>query len=117
MGSELFIPGDEVLIRAKLKSVGGNFLVVTLTEVPDLKTTELIIFKESAVKFRCTEAKTLLNYQRFADQSSVVLQIDRYCAAAVVRQLQEDGSPTSYNWLQDLNDPGIQHTGILHEES
>lgn len=104
----VFLPGDEVLIRAKVRKNGANYLVVTVQEIPNFKVSELIVFKESAVKFLTpTRDDMAVQFDRNQDNKKVYLSIEKFSSVAVVREINEYGEVTPNEWLQDLNDPRI----------
>jgi hypothetical protein len=108
MSTLAFLPGDEVIVSGKIKSVGGNYVIVTFTELPTFETSELVLLKEHVVKLKPTTSVVVLKYQRFQEKSPEFLKVEKFASVSTVKKFDSNGVLESSKWLQDLDDSRVQ---------
>ncbi len=92
--TDLFLPGDEIVVAAKIKYVGGNFLVVNFANDPG---NDVIVLKNQSIKFQMAEShmKIIDNFTKNQTRCDKIIYGGFvYPYDEVTKEIK------SYSWLQ-----------------
>ncbi len=105
--SKIIIPDSEVLLKCRVKHVGGNYLTLVIDQIPPIDPVEVVVLKENVAKLKVSETPFIVTLKRNNEFKPVTLSVKSFASAGVVSQLGENGVLQDHQWLQDLSDQSL----------
>ncbi len=102
--SSFYATDYDVLLKCKVKNVGGNYLILKIDQIQGFPQSEVVVLKENVTKLNFPKKAMIGEIPRLNGSPHAALNIVSLANVGVVRQFNDDGSIQSSQWLQDLNE-------------